>query len=133
MSDPTDFPYSPLRDALTSMLSRLGFIVGAVVVGSLLGCVSATGSLIDGVMRSPGAPFWALSSILYGPSVFVLGMLVVFTILYTTWEWPRWLATVAVLLMWWDIHLTLSHVLEQEARFARLIPRQDQNQITHSP
>lgn len=132
MSDPTDYPYSPLSDALRSMFGRLGLVLAAVLLGSLCGCVSASGSLAEGLVYALGAPLLAFTSILHGPGVVALGLLLVFTILYTTWEWPRWLATVAVLLMWWDIHATLSHELEVAARFERLLPRQVEVKVTHS-
>jgi hypothetical protein len=133
MSDPTDVPYSPLRDALTSMLGRLGLVLGAVLLGVLLGAISATGSLLDGAGLALRFPAWAFSSVFFGPGIVVGGFLLVFAILYSTWEWPRWLACVAVALMWWNAHETAAHLLFLEEQFAKIVPTDHVSHVSHSP
>ena len=133
MSDPTDVPYSPLRDALTSMLGRLGLVLGAVLFGVLLGAISATGSLWDGAGLALQFPVLAFSSVLFGPGIVVGGFLLVFAILYSTWEWPRWLACVAVAIMWWNAHETVAHLLFLEEQFAKIAPTDHVSHVSHSP
>jgi hypothetical protein len=59
--------------------------------------------------------------------------LLVFAILYSTWEWPRWLACVAAALMWWNAHETVAHLLFLEEQFAKIAPTDHVSHVSHSP
>ncbi len=101
MSDPTDFPYSPLRDALRSMLSRLAIVVVAAAFGILLGCLTASDTILQAFSYLLAAP---LHSVLFGFGIPVFIAVFIFAILFVTWEWRPMLAIVATVLMWACIH-----------------------------
>lgn len=102
-----DYPYAPFRAALCTVLGRLGLILLAVVVGSMLGGLTATKSLAGLWLGLVGLPGLSLSSIFFGVGILVLPLLLIYAIASVRCEWPLRLTLLCILLMWWNVHKTV--------------------------
>ena len=102
-----DYPYSQFREAFGTAFGRVGLVLLAALLGSMLGGLTAThsvGGLWVGIVGLPGL---SLASIFYGVGIFVLPALLLFAIVSTRCEWPLRLTLICSLLMWWNIHRTI--------------------------
>lgn len=100
-------PYAQIQDALRTIVGRLFLLAVAVVLGSMLGGLTATHAvpgMWEGVL---GFPMLLSASIFYGIGLFVLPALLVYAIISIRWEWPLLLSLIFVPLMWWNMHKTL--------------------------
>lgn len=118
-----DYPYAQFREAFGTVFGRVGLVVLAAIGGSMLGGLTATGSVEGlwlGIIELPGLSF---ASIFFGVGLVVLPALLVYAIASILWEWPLQLTLLCSLLMWWNIHKTIrwtvydSPMVKQQQKF----------------
>lgn len=102
-----NYPYAQFKEAFKTMFGRVGLVVLAALGGSMLGGLTATRSLRGLWEGAIGMPGLSLSSIFSGIGLFVLPLLLVYTIVSVRWEWPLRLTLICTVLMWWNIHKTI--------------------------
>lgn len=102
-----DYPYAQFKEAIGTVIGRMGLVFLAALVGAMLGGVSATRSLGGLLMGVFFLPLWSLFSIFYGAGLFVFPALLIYTIASVRFEWPLRLTSLCSLLMWWNIHTTI--------------------------
>lgn len=107
MSDIDDYPYGPIRSALETVFGRIGLVLLAILVGSMLGGLSAMRSLEGLSVGFIGVLAFSLASIFYGSGLWVLPAIGLFAIASTRYEWPLKLTLLCSLLMWLNIHQTI--------------------------
>lgn len=102
-----DFPYGPLREALETVLGRVGLLFAVVLGGAALGCVTAAESWRDAWEVLTDLPGLILMSLFYGKGLFVLPAALVFGILSVRLEWRLRYHLIFLVLMAWNLHQTV--------------------------
>lgn len=102
-----DYPYAQLREALGTVLGRVGLVVLAALGGSMLGGCTATRSLEGLWVGVIGLPALSLGSIFFGVGYLVFPVLLLYTIVSIRCQWPLKLTLIGVFLMWWNVHQTI--------------------------
>lgn len=102
-----DYPYAQIREALGTVLGRVGLVVLATLGGSMLGGCSATRSLEGLWIGVIGLPALSLGSIFFGVGYLVFPVLLLYTIVSIRYQWPLKLTLIGVFLMWWNVHQTI--------------------------
>lgn len=106
-----DYPYAQVKEALGTVLGRVGLVVLAALGGSILGGLTANRSLEDLWLGVIGFPGFGLASIFFGVGYFVFPVLLLYTIVSIRCQWPLKLTLICSLLMWWNIHQTIRWTL----------------------
>lgn len=102
-----DYPYSVIREALGTVVGRVSLIALAMVIGAVMGALTATRSFSDALSLIPELPAFSAVSILYGYGVITFPIILIFGILSIRYTWPLTLTLICTLLMWWNIHKTI--------------------------
>lgn len=102
-----DYPYAPIREALSTILGRIALVALSVLVSSMLAGVTATRSLAGIVVGPVTLPAMIPISLFWSVGFFVLPFLVIFTCMFARSEWPLRSVAICVILMWWNLHGTM--------------------------
>jgi hypothetical protein len=102
-----DYPCAQLREALGTVLGRVGLIVLVALGGSMLGGWTATSSVEGLWLGVTGFPSLSLASIFHGYGFVVLPALFLYAIISVRCELPLRLTLLCSLFMWWNIHKTI--------------------------
>lgn len=106
-----DYPYAPIREALSTILGRIALVALSVLVSSMLAGVTATRSLAGIVIGLVTLPGMIPISLFWSVGFFVLPFLVIFTCMFVRSEWPLRSVAICVILMWWNLHETMRWAL----------------------
>lgn len=102
-----DHPYGPFLNALNTLLGRISLVIVATALGSMLGAMTAYGTWKAGltglVMMLP----LSFGSFLWGDGLWVLPLILLFTIGFVVREWHLRYAVLCTGLMWLNIHHTV--------------------------
>jgi hypothetical protein len=106
-----DYPYAPIREALSTIIGRIALVACSILISSMLAGVTATRSLAGIVIGLVTLPGMIPISFFWSVGFFVLPFLVIFTCMFVRSEWPLRSVVISVILMWWNLHGTMRWAL----------------------
>jgi hypothetical protein len=113
MSMIENFPLGSFIAALRTLAGRIALFFLAVLLGTMLGGLTATRDLGGAWSAVVMFPLWGMYSLFSGWGLLLFPLAALVGVLFIRSEWPSWIVGLVALLMWWCAHQSLDWIIHR--------------------